>query len=170
MAAATQPRSVYRFGEWTLVTPLMPHDGETPPQLSAQGQDLLLYWQDGRRRALSLRFDLDPKREQALLRSGAAVNRLKGCSPRSGGGGIPPLRKVRAQAEGEDREWTDGSTLLLAGSARGLSRSGDTLVADMADHRVQITADSPLVRVGEWDSADFCRFELNNDDSRDDDD
>lgn len=163
LAAAAEPRSVYRFGEWTLLTPLMPANGGMPP-----GQEWLLYWQDGSQRALSLRFDADPKREHTLLRSGAAVSRLKGCSPR-GGGNIPPLHKARAQAASEDQEWADGRTLLLSGGTRGLGRSGDTLVADLADHRVQITADSPLVRVGEWDSADFCRYELRNSPGDDED-
>ena len=50
--------------------------------------------------------------------------------------------------------------ITFAGSDRGLRRVGEELIADLGPYRVKIALDSPIVRLGEWDSADFCRFEL----------
>lgn len=149
----------YRFGEWLVVLPVASDLLLSSPQSLAVpvgGFEPRLYWQDGKRRAARLHFDaLDAQQDFTVLRSGTARNRLKGCSPR-GGGRIAPIGPLHEDIP----EWPDGFEVMLTGSERGLRRSGDTLAADLGTHRVQITLDSPLVRVGEWDSADFCRYEL----------
>jgi len=48
----------------------------------------------------------------------------------------------------------------LPGGDRALRRVADVLVADLGTARIQIADDSPVVRLGLWNSADFCRFEV----------
>lgn len=162
------PPQLYRFGGWLLVLPadvrpevLVP--GPYEVAVPAAGIELLAYWQDGSQRAVSLRYDaLLPKKDLAVLKSFRSTSRIKGCD--FGGPGKVKtlksvLRKTGLQATDAIAFPEDGA-LLLAGTERGLHRVGDVLVADLGNARVQLTDDSPMVRVGEWGSAEFCRYEL----------
>lgn len=165
-AIAAETPQVYRFGHWTLVAPAE----VSPEALSAgpyalrppsTGIELLAYWQDGSARAVAIRFSgEDPEQDLVILKSYRRSNRIKACtfglSTR-----IKPLKKARpAEAEAEAVVFPDGASLLVDGSERGLRREGDVLVADLGGVRLQLQEDSPTVRLGQWDSAEFCRFEL----------
>lgn len=162
------PPQLYRFGDWLLVVPadvrpevLVPGPYEMP--VPAAGIELLAYWQDGSQRAVSLRYDaLLPKQDLAVLKSFRSSSRIKGCD--YGGPGKvktlkSALRKTGLQATDAIAFPEDGA-LLLAGTERGLHRVGDVLVADLGNSRVQLTDDSPVVRVGDWGSGKPCRFEF----------
>lgn len=161
---AEDPLRVYRFGSWTLLTPaeISPAalaSGREALSIGSQGLELLAYWQDGSQRALALRFDGgDAKLDAVVMKSFRRVNRLNGCKfgPDAK---LKPLRKTLPK-EVEAIEFPDDGGLQLIGSERGLRRNGEVLVLDLGTARVQLSEDSPVVRVGEWNSADFCRFEL----------
>lgn len=170
-AADAGPVGVYRFGEWTVISPVLLNTEALVPgpysfELPTSGAEFLLYWQNGKERALAVRFESKPSKDDVtVLRSRYSMSRLKGCEPREGGR-IKPLKKARP-AEVEAIEFPDDAVVVIAGSERGIARQGETLAFDLGSHRVQITQDSPVVRVGEWGSADFCRFVLKDKDSSD---
>ena len=173
-ASAQDARSVYRFGEWTLIAPPGVDAealaaGTLTLAVPAEGLELLAYWQDGSQRALALRFHpSDAAQDVAAMKSFNRSNRLKGCSL---GSGMRIQRlKDALPKDAEPLVFPDDGALMLRGSERGLRRAGDVLVADLGKLRVQLAEDSPTVRVGEWNSADFCRFELNLTVIRDDED
>lgn len=155
---------VYQFGEWTLIAPanVTPDTLQGDPQaipVPADGIEFLAYWQDGSKRALALRFDgKDSAKDVAVMKSARTARRLKGCGLGSIAR-VKPLNETRPK-DAATTVFPDGAAVLLAGSERGLRRVGELLVADMGPARVQLNEDSPIVRLGEWDSADFCRFEL----------
>lgn len=161
---AEEPLRVYRFGGWTLLTPaeLSPaalESGREALSIGSQGLELLAYWQDGTQRALALRFDAgDAKQDAVVMKSFRRVNRLNGCKfgPDAT---LKPLKKMLPK-ESEPMDFPDDGSLQLIGAERGLRRNGEMLVLDLGTARVQLSEDSPVVRVGEWNSADFCRFEL----------
>jgi len=170
-ADKTEAAGVYRFGEWTLVAPAIAKPSLTAGthtlQLPSTGLELLFYWKEGDERALAVRFNgEDAKEDVSVLRSRFSTERLKGCRARLGGR-IKSMDKVRP-AEVEAVELPDDTRIIVDGSERGLVRYGETLAFDLGTHRVQITQDSSIVRVGEWDSAKFCRFELKEKEDRDD--
>ena len=162
--AAADALRVYRFGGWTLLAPadVTPDVLSPAPYLAPmplEGMEFLAYWQDGKERALALRFSgIEAKQDAIALQSFRSTSLLKGCTF-GARGRIKPLKDVLPK-DAEALAFPDGGALQLVGSERGLRRNGDILVADLGSARVQITADSPVVRVGEWNSADFCRFEL----------
>ena len=154
----------YHFGGWTLLAPAelspaaLASGGEALP-IGSQGLELLAYWQDGSQRALALRFHgSDAKQDAVVMKSFRRVNRLNGCKfgPEAT---LKPLKKMQP-TEIEPSQFPDDGGLQLGGSERGLRRNGEVLVLDLGTARVQLSEDSPVVRVGEWNSADFCRFEL----------
>jgi len=156
--------TVYRFGDWTLIAPATVNldllTAEAPVlKLPVDGMEFLAYWQDGRQRALRWQFkDGETPEDLAVLKSFGRSNLLKGCAfgpPQR----IPALKKVRPKGV-DALEFPEAGALTIAGSERGLRRMADELVADLGHARIKIRADSPVVRLGEWDSADFCRFEL----------
>ena len=169
LAAPAAAVGVYQFGEWTLITPMQVTADELAPGpytqgLPITGMEFLLFWRDGKERALAVRFDgKDPKDDVTVLRSRNSTDRLKGCKLRDSGR-IKSLKKARP-AKFEAVEFPDDGAFTIADSTRGFIRHGETLAFDLGSHRVQITEDSPVVRVGEWGSADFCRFELKDKDS-----
>lgn len=161
---AAEPSQVYRFGGWTLITPaeVSPEALRAGPyalRLPLNGIELLAYWQDGSQRAVAIRFSGEAaEKDVVVMKSYRRFNRLKACEF-----GQPSrfkaLKKARP-AGVEALEFPDGASLLLGGSERGLRREGDVLVADLGGARVQLQEDSPTVRLGQWDSAEFCRYEL----------
>ncbi|MES2884369.1 MAG: hypothetical protein V4709_06170 [Pseudomonadota bacterium] len=161
---AEEPLRVYRFGSWTLLTPaeISPEtlaSGREALPIGSQGLELLAYWQDGSQRALALRFDgSDAKQDAVVMKSFRRVNSLKGCKfgPDAR---LKPFKKMLPK-DAEPVDFPDDGGLQLVGSERGLRRNGEVLVLDLGTARVQLSEDSPVVRVGEWNSADFCRFEL----------
>ncbi len=161
---AEGPLHTYRFGDWTLlapaeITPSALASGREALPIASQGLELLAYWQDGSQRALALRFSgSDEKQDAVVLKSFRRVNRLNGC--RFGPDARLKSLKSMLPKEVEPVEFPDDGGLQLVGSARGLRRNGEMLVLDLGTARVQLSQDSPVVRVGEWNSADFCRFEL----------
>ena len=161
---AEDPLTVYRFGGWTLLAPaaLSPaalESGSEALPISSQGLELLAYWQDGSQRALALRFDAsDAKQDTVVMKSFRRVNRLNGCKF-GADARLKPLKSLLPK-EAEAVEFPDEGGLRLTGDERGLRRNGEVLVLDLGTARVQLSEDSPVVRVGEWNSADFCRFEL----------
>lgn len=165
-AAPNPEASVYRFGQWTVVAPVHLAASEvspgpyplSPPQ---SGSEWLLYFGDGSQRALALRFSGNAKSDTATLRTHDFAGRLKGCNSGFGFAASLPSLKAARPAAAEISDWPDDSRVVIAGSDRGLRRVGEDLIADLGPFRVKITDDSPVVRVGEWDSADFCRYELN---------
>lgn len=176
LAGAAEPARVYRFGGWTL---LMPADADEPALASgrysvnvpAEGLELLAYWQDGSQRAVALRFSgSDIKLDAVAMKSFHRSNRLKGC--KFGAGARVKSYKDAVPENAPIQAFPDDGVLLLKGSDRSLRRAGEVLVADLGNARVQFAEDSPTVRLGEWNSADFCRFELKpaaaGDDSEDD--
>lgn len=164
--AADAPQ-IYRFGDWTLIAPpaMTPEalgSGAATLPLPAEGVELLAYWQDGSQRAMALRFDAkDATQDAVVLKSFKRTNRIKGCKF----GSIARLKPLKDWLP-KDKNFEptafpdDGAMTLLGGSVRSLRRAGDVLVADLGTYRVQIADDSSTVRLGEWNSADFCRFEL----------
>ncbi|MDO9454269.1 MAG: hypothetical protein Q7J29_15625 [Stagnimonas sp.] len=164
--AADAPQ-IYRFGDWTLIappamTPEALRDGTATLPLSAEGVELLAYWQDGSQRAMALRFDAkDATQDAVVLKSFKRTHRIKGCKFGSLAR-LKPLKDWLPKDKGFEPAVfpDDGAMTLLGGSARSLRRAGDVLVADLGTTRVQIADDSSTVRLGEWNSADFCRFEL----------
>ncbi|MES2683290.1 MAG: hypothetical protein V4650_07180 [Pseudomonadota bacterium] len=163
-ALAGDAPQVYRFGEWTLIAPATVNAevlSASGPAIAVPtgGLELLAYWQDGSQRAVALRFDaLDPKKDVVAMKSHRNIRRLKGCGFGTGAR-IKPY-KAALPKDAEPVTFPDEGRLQLLGSDRSLRRAGDVLVADLGGARVQLAEDSPVVRVGEWDSADFCRFEL----------
>ncbi len=158
---------LYRFGGWMLVAPaaLSPQaleSGAVTLPVPAGGIEFLAYWQDGRERALALRFASDGKLDAAVMSSFGRGRQLKGCKL-GNSARLKPMKQVLPRERPKDADipaFPDDATLVLAGSERRLTRAGDVLVADLGSARVQIADDSPIVRLGEWGSADFCRFEL----------
>jgi len=161
--AADRPQ-VYRFGGWTLITPPEVDNpsleaGPVTLVVPEKGIEFLAYWQDGSERALALRFhSTDPKQDVAAMKSYRSTRRLYGCE-------LGPSARIKSlerslPPEGLPTTLPEASVIELAGSDRGLRRVSDVLVADLGIARVQIAEDSPVVRLGEWGSADFCRFEL----------
>lgn len=170
---AAEPAQVYSFGGWTLIAPaeISPEALRAGPhvlRLPSTGIELLAYWQDGSQRAVAIRFSGEaPERDAVVLKSYRRSNRLKACKF-----GQPSRFKVLKKARPanvEAVEFPEGANLLLDGTERGLRRDGDMLVADLGGARVQLQEDSPTVRVGQWDSAEFCRYEL-IESTKDDDD
>lgn len=167
LAAPEDESSTYRFGEWAFVMPRAitieeltqgPYAWQPP----LKGLEFLLYWGDGKERALALRFSGEnAKDDMTLLRSRFSTDRLKGCQPR-GTGRVRPQKKEKEGeiSKVEPPEFPDDASIVFTGSERSLRRYGEILAFDLGTHRVQITRDSPVVRIGEWNSADFCRFEL----------
>ncbi len=161
---AADSAQVYRFGGWTLIAPPTVTaealaSGSYALPVTEDGIEFLAYWQDGRERALALRFSgQDLKKDVAVLKSAGSIRRLSGCE-------LGPSSRLKAlksalSKTSEPTVFPDDGSVTLAGSDRGLRRVGDMLVADLGSARVQISEDSPVVRLGEWGSADFCRFEL----------
>ena len=163
LLAAETPQ-VYRFGGWTVIAPaeLSPEVLRAGPhtmRLPLGGLELLAYWQDGSQRAVAIRFSgEDPAQDVVVMKSYRRSNRLKDCGF-GAAARIKPLKKTRP-AEVEAVNFPDDASLLLGNTERGLRREGDLLVADLAGARVQLQEDSPTVRLGQWDSAEFCRYEL----------
>lgn len=159
-AQAVQPAQAYRFGGWTLLAPAgLFVDGTAPAAMAGQGVEVLAYWQDGQERAVALRFDgAVPPQDAVVLKSHRDSRRIKGCDF-GAGARVTPLT-VALSAVTEIRDLPDDTSVLLPGNDRSLRRVGDLLVADLRGVRVQLAEDSPIVRAGEWDSAEFCRFEL----------
>jgi hypothetical protein len=148
----------YRFGDWTLVSPAPLETGTQSIRLGTEGMEFQIYWKNGRERALSFHFAAsEEEADRSLIRSGRSVTRFAGCKPR-GGGRIASMPKLPPREELPPLP--DGSALLMGDTERGLRRQGELLIVDLKCHRTQIASDSPLVRAGEWDSADFCRYEL----------
>jgi hypothetical protein len=156
--------AIYHFGQWTLIAPVHPESSALSPgpymlNVPPQGSDWLLYHEDGRYRAVSLHFAANAKDDTAVLRTNDFAGKLKGCNSSLGfASNLPSLKAKRPNMEIVD--FPDDSNIIVAGSDRGLRRSGEDLIADLGPFRVKITDDSPVVRLGEWDSADFCRYEL----------
>lgn len=161
---AAETPQVYRFGGWTLIAPaeVSPEALRAGPytqRLPLTGLEFLAYWQDGSQRAVAIRFSgEDPKQDAVVMKSYRRVNQLKACEfgPSAR---LKPLKKTRP-AGVEAVVFPDEASLLLGDTERGLRREGDLLVADLGSARVQLQADSPTVRLGQWDSAEFCRYEL----------
>lgn len=161
---AAEPPLLYRFGGWLLLMPAEANPEALEPgpyvlRMPTDGIELMAYWQGGRTRAVALHFDAqDFKKDYVVLKSFLSSSRLKGC-------GIGPVARIKPlknliAKDAVALELPEHGALLLAGSDRGLRRVGELLVADLGSARVQLMADSPVVRVGEWDSAEFCRYEL----------
>ena len=148
----------YRFGGWTLFAPVAIEGGAQALGAPEKPLEFLLYWQDGSERAVSLSFGPDAAQDRSALKTGRAMLRFIGCKSRGGGRVAKAPRKPVASPL--DTEFPDETSLLLPDGERGLCRSGELLIADLGGYRVQLAEDSPVVRAGEWDSADFCRFEL----------
>ncbi len=163
LQAAEGPQ-LYRFGNWTLVLPaeLAPgtlQAGSYALRLPVTGMELLAYWQDGSQRAVALRFSgRDPAEDAVVMKSFRSSSQLKGCEFGSGSR-IKPLKAV-LPTDAEALPLPEETSVVLSGSERGLRRSGDVLVADLGTARLQLSEDSPTVRLGDWNSAEFCRFEL----------
>lgn len=161
LAKAEETTQRYRFGNWVVVVPADAGPDALvngPVPLTADGVELLVYWQDGSERAVSLHFDAtDAGKDLVLLKSYRDVTRLKGCGL-GARGRMPKLQKAAKTLEMP--EFPDDAALQIPRSERGLRRVGDVLVADLGTARVQLTDDSPVVRVGEWNSAEFCRYEM----------
>lgn len=162
--APVRESSGFRFGDWTLVLPGLVTKAqlvEGTVELGAKGApvEMLLYWQDGRERALALRFsETGPREDVAVLRSQAVVERLRGCTA-SYSASLPPLAAVLA-ADAARPELPDDTVIRIDGSERSLRRVGEELVADLSPYRVKVAPDTLLVRVGEPGSGEFCRWEL----------
>lgn len=163
-AADDSGRHRYRFGGWTLILPpelaaSTLEAGGAALRMPLQGLEILGYWEDGSQRAFALRFDgTEAKQDKVALKSLRSVRTLKGCDF-GGGARIEALKKAP--------EGTPPAPLLpdtlevnLPGGDRALRRVADVLVADLGTARIQIADDSPVVRLGLWNSADFCRFEV----------
>ena len=164
-AAPPVAGSVYRFGEWMLVTPVPVEAsalaaGPYTLALPAEGSEWRLYHGDGQQRALALRFAADPAKDVAILHTHDFTGRLKGCHINFDIAARMPRLKAVQPADAVVQELPDDTVIAFAGTDRGLRRVGEELIADLGPYRVKISADSPIVRLGEWDSADFCRFEL----------
>jgi len=172
--ASTAPApevSGFRFGQWTMVlagrgsaeqlsrAPLGPGSGGAP-------LELFLYWQDGRERALALRFDAE--QAKADLRSRDVVQHLRACSA-EGQGRIPGLASLLPSGAGL-AELPEGSVVNAGGPGHGLRRVGDELVADLSGFRAKLGTDSYLVFAGDPVSGRFCRWELKGSDAEYDDD
>lgn len=164
-AHAREAVQIYRFGEWTVVAPTSVGPAALTSEAPAlllplEGLDLVAFWQDGSQRAVGLHFDgRDPKKDTVVVRSLGGTNQVSGCKL----GATARLKKMKelVPKDAVVDTFPDDGILQLAGSSRGLRRSGEALVADMGGARVQLLEDSPIVRKGLWDSADFCRIELN---------
>lgn len=160
-AFAAEEPVAYRFGDWTLLSPLPIEAGTQALPVPADGLEFRFYWKDGSERAVALRFDADKgEKDRSLLRSGREQIRFDGCKRTGGGGSIARLAKKSLPEV--IPELPDDTALTLNNTERGLRRDGDTVVADLGKHRVQLTSDSPVVRAGEWQTADFCRYELHH--------
>jgi len=164
VAAAADAVVHYRFGEWTLRAPasLSPQRLAGSNILVNEGIEITAHWQQGKDRAVALRFDsAETKKDAVVLKSFRNTRRVQGCKF-TRGSHIEPLALGMAD-DIEKPEWPDGSALTLPGADRTVRRVGDMLVFDLGGMRVQLNADEPVVRVGEWGTADFCRFELRPD-------
>ena len=164
-AAPPAAGSVYAFGEWTLVTPVPVEAaalvaGPYTLALPAEGSEWRLYHGDGEQRSLALRVAADPAKDVAILHTHDFTGRLKGCHVSFDLAARMPRLKAVRPADAGVQELPDDTVITFAGSDRGLRRVGEELIADLGPYRVKIALDSPIVRLGEWDSADFCRFEL----------
>lgn len=160
-AFAADDPVAYRFGDWVLLSPVPLESGTQALKVPVDGLEFRFYWKDGSERAVALRFDGDRgEKDRSLLRSGREQIRFDGCKRAGAGGSIAKLSK-KALPEAIP-ELPDDTALTMNSTERGLRRDGDTVVADLGKHRVQLTSDSPVVRAGEWQSADFCRYELNH--------
>lgn len=154
----------YRFGGWTLILPPeLPaaslEAGGPPLRMPLEGLEILAYWEDGSQRAIALRFDgSDTRQDKVVLKSLRSVRLLKGCEFGAGA----RIKTLKKMPEGQPPPplLPDTLEVNLPGSDRALRRVADVLVADLGTARIQIAEDSPVVRLGQWDSADFCRFEV----------
>lgn len=154
----------YRFGGWTLMLPpalsaATLEVGSPPLRMPLEGLEILAYWEDGSQRAIALRFDgSDARQDRVALKSLRSVRLLKGCEFGAGA----RIKAMKKMPEGQPPPplLPDTLEVNLPGSDRSLRRVADVLVADLGTARIQIAEDSPVVRLGQWDSADFCRFEV----------
>ena len=84
VAQASEAVQAYRFGGWTLIAPAgldarALSDAHHTLAMPATGLELLAYWQDGRERALALRFSGRSAQDDAVvLKSASRSHRLKG--------------------------------------------------------------------------------------------
>lgn len=169
LAAPFDPGVALRFGQWTLARakeapaalPLAPPLYRVEPR-PGQDEEIYLYFGDGEDRALLLRYSAKPEDDRAVLMTGVFSQRLDGCKQ-----GMParlrPLKSVLGSKEAlkaERAELPDDSVLRVGDGQRSLRRVGDELIADLGRFRVRILADGANVHVGEPESGDFCRFEV----------
>lgn len=169
LAAPFDPGVALRFGDWTLARAKgAPQPVAMSPLLyrvaPARGQyeEIFLYHGEGDQRGLALRFAAEPKDDRAVLMTGSFTQNINGC--RQGmPARLPELRKVLGSAaavKAERAELPDDIVLRIGDADRGLRRVGDQLVADFGQFRVRIVTDTTNVHVGEHESGDFCRFEV----------
>lgn len=172
LAAPFDPGLALRFGDWTLArakeapqpTALSPLLYRVSPA-KGQYEEVYLYHGEGDARGLLLRFASEPKDDRAVLMTGSFSQNINGC--RQGmPARLPELRKVlgsSAAVKAERAELPDDIVLRVGDADRGLRRVGDQLVADFGHFRVRIVTDTTNVHVGEHESGDFCRFEVDED-------
>lgn len=175
LSAPFDPGVAYRFGEWTLAraknapqpTALSPLLYRVSPA-AGQFEEIFLYHGDGDQRGLALRFGSEPKDDRAVLMTGSFSQNINGC--RQGmPARLPELKKVlgsSAAVKAERTELPDDIVLRVGDADRGLRRVGDQLVADFGHFRVRIVTDTTNVHVGEHESGDFCRFEVDEDEKK----
>lgn len=181
LARAAETPSVFRFGEWVIFTP----PGVTAEVLSAGAAlprntppvaEFLAYWRDGKERALSIRFHYDDASKDVIqMRDNQRNYRVKGCKLGSGRPFERLEKLISIGPEGQMPTMTNfpsGGAVHLPGVERSLRREVDLLIADFGAMRLQLSEDSSVVRVGLWQTGDFCRFELGtpgaSDDNQDD--
>lgn len=157
------PTTAFRFGEWTLVVPgthTVEDGAAVIVDLDAQqSHELRLYWQDGRDRALALRFnELERAKDRAVLRAYEDIQAIEACA--HGAQEDFPAARSDLPLPDEIIELPDDSEFRITGSHRVLRRVGDELVADLSKFRVKVATDSPLVRAGDPSGGDFCRWEM----------
>lgn len=164
-----------QFGQWTIArakeAPAPIAQSESLYRVNPapdREEEIYLYFGDGVDRALLLRYAVEPKLDRAVLATGMLSQKLNGCRQ-----GLParlkPLKTVLGSKDAlkaERPELPDDVVLRVGDGDRGLRRVGEELVADLGGFRVRILADGSNVHVGEADSGDFCRFEV---DGRDQD-
>jgi hypothetical protein len=160
---ATPPTSAYRFGDWVLIVPgihAVPEGAAVVVDLDPQqSHELRLYWQNGKDRALALRFnDFKPGLDRAVLKAYDDIQVMDACE--HGAQDRLPNERTDLPLPPDISELPDDSEFRISGSHRVLRRVGDELVADLAKFRVKVATDSPLVRAGDPASGDFCRWEM----------
>lgn len=177
-AQAQQIPSVFRFGDWVIFTPPgvtgdALRAGVALPQNTPPVAEFLAYWKDGSERALALRFHYeDPTKDVIQMRDNERTYQVKGCDlgrgrpferlekliPIGPEGQMPPMNNFPA-----------GGVVYLPGVERSVRREANLFIADFGALRLQLSEDSSVVRVGLWQTGDFCRYELGTPGADDDD-